>query len=156
MRRIFNLHIVYIVLCLGLLGCYNPKDGVNNAQTRSELGRIADRAISIEKKYLLLTQTYVKLLDEAAAKRTDEAAMDHLRRFYETNAPALTQIGQDFDGWQRMADQESQSTFSYTLYQEPSTARLATLTSQFRKRISYKKEFLTEFDKLMSYLEIKK
>ena len=156
MSRPFVLIFVGWMLFLSLPGCYVPEQGANSRQIRGVLNQISDRSISIEKKYLLVTDTYVKLLEEAAGKRTDEAAMDHLRKFYNDNLAALKQIGWEFDGWQRVTDDDARSAFFYVLHQQPNTRKLANLSRDFRNRITYRDDWVVEFDKLMSFLEIKR
>lgn len=149
-----QLLILTVSCCL--LGCYQPGTGANSEVSRGELEQFIGQNVDTEKKYYILAEKMAQLLDEAAAISNDEAAMDHLRKFYNDNKTALTQIEREFDGWQRNVSQDQLIDFVLILNEQAYARRLQQLVSSFRERIKYRSDWVQEFNVLVGILDIKR
>lgn len=148
-----RIQLILMAVAGIVFSCTNPQKGANSPQARTELNQLAEKDIYVGNKYLRMAEKIALLLEESAGM-SDQAAITHIRDFASDNAYALEEISGEFDAWQKGIDDEEMMFFVMKLRTKEFSTKLRYLVPAFRSRIKDNKEFLAEYDALVSKLEV--
>ncbi|MEO0470014.1 MAG: hypothetical protein AAF206_10375 [Bacteroidota bacterium] len=149
MRSLF----IALMVC-SLWACNDPSKGATSPETRVGLALLADQPIDVREKYFRLSKQIADLLEEAAGKGNDAAAMALIEEFLSDNDLALEALYIQFEGWQKHTSDEELVAFITRLNEQPYTRRIRNLGPRFRARVRYDPNYEAQMDRLLGYMTI--
>lgn len=150
-RNYLSIFIICLIIT-GLFACKRPPKGALSPEARTMLDSLAFEHPFNEGSYMKLADEMKILLDEALAKSSNRAVMNHLSTFELENELALRHLKHEIDVWLTHMTDEERIAFYYRLRSEPFTKPLNELTAGFRRRMRQEPGNLQQFEELYSCL----
>ena len=150
-RNYLSIFIICLIIT-GLFACKRPPKGALSPEARTMLDSLAFVGTFNEAKYMKLADEMKILLDEALAKSSNRAVMNHLATFELENELALRYLRHEIDLWLTHMTDEERIAFYYRLRNEPFTRPLNSLSTRFRNRMRQDPASLQKFEELYSCL----